>query len=456
MNSKIVFLLLLFISNICLLEANISKELNRYFKNVNSSINVNGGDIYNGQRAGYATGGGAVVRNRVMNTKVATISLPKFDAGCGGIDIFTGGISFINGEQIVNTLKSIASGAAGFAFLLSAECVSPQAVNCMKQLQSWANTINSMNINSCEIATQAVGAVWPKNTAASQQICRTLSGKTGLFNDQVSARHKCSQSEEFEVVIEGMEKNGTLGNVLVGEFNIAWEAIKKHPSLSTSNNDLKEFFMSLMGTIVSVKTKDVLENQFWQSRIFDESFLQVILNGGHTTIYARENDFNDKALHLREYNFEISPEDSWIGKIKFLLEGIQNKIIHDDACLTEEEKDLIFKTRFPLFKIINVLTVYKKGTSPVDLIQIAEVIAVDLLVTYLREVKQIVHEGCVQLRKHQYFSDNIDEYLLELEKVERKINEYKLRSSDLFEKEFRMIEKINLIEQEIASQVRLD
>ena len=99
--------------------ADLHDELNKFFDRAGASVNVSSGEIYQGQKAGYMTGGGITVRGRVINSKPLSVSLPGFDAGCGGIDIFNGGFTFINHEQLVG------SSAFGYAFLLGLETVSP-------------------------------------------------------------------------------------------------------------------------------------------------------------------------------------------------------------------------------------------------------------------------------------------------------------------------------------------
>ncbi len=107
----------------------LNTHLNAFFDSFGSVANVNSAEIYEGQKAGYATGGGISVRNRVMNSKLGNVQLPEINAGCGGIDIYTGGFSFIKSDELINTLKSIGSNAKGYAFLLGLETVSPQIAN---------------------------------------------------------------------------------------------------------------------------------------------------------------------------------------------------------------------------------------------------------------------------------------------------------------------------------------
>jgi len=446
---KVILLLLLHFSP-CF--GDLNKELNSFFDKFGSSVGVSSADIYDGQKAGYATGGGTIIRNRVMNSKLLTVNLPKFDAGCGGIDIFAGGFSFINNDQLVNTLKGIGSSAIGYAFLLGLETVSPQVANTIKQLQSWSNTINSLNINSCETASQLVGSVWPRKTMASQQICRTAGSKKGLFSDYVSARHRCSQDGEYEDTMNRVSSDAEFRDVLTDQYNIAWEAIKKQEILSQSR-ELSEFMMSLMGTII-VRKDGGIDIESWPTKINNEDFLKVLLEGGTATIYGCENLKDEKCLWIKEREITVTESQAWVGKVRNQLTEMQNRILGDEE-LYDSEKELLNKTRLPLYKIVNVMTAYKKGHCPIDLYQVAELVAMDLLIQYIREAIQLVREGASQLRRGQMYADPLDEYLEDLRRVEKSVKYYEMRSKHLMELDFQLVQKLQLIEDQLAMEIRL-
>jgi len=74
--------------------------------------------------------------------------LPGYRSGCGGIDLFMGGFSFINSDQLIALMKNIMNNAKGYAFTLALESATPQLANVIKFLQEQAAKINAMNVNS--------------------------------------------------------------------------------------------------------------------------------------------------------------------------------------------------------------------------------------------------------------------------------------------------------------------
>lgn len=429
-----------------MVRGDLNHELNQFFEKAGANVNVTSGEIYQGQKAGYMTGGGISVRGQIVNSKPVSINLPSFSAGCGGIDIFSGGFTFINHQQLVETLKSIGSSAMGYAFLLGLETVSPQVSGVIKNLQSWSNSINSLNINSCEIAQFAVGSTWPKRTAASQEVCRRIAGEEGLFTNYVKARHDCAdKGKRDEILNTDSQTNGFVRE----EFNIAWESIQKQPFLS-KDKELAEFFMSLMGTIIFRKDKFPERKA---SKIKDESFLQAMIEGGRTTIYQCKGE---NCLSVLEREIDFSSSDSWLGRIRDQLISIQEKILYDSE-LSEDEKALLARSRLPLYKIVNVLTAYKRGSCPVDLYQVSEIVAMDLLMQFLTEAIEAVREGTQQFKNEKMYGiEEIDDFLEELKLVEQKVRYYETRAMQLFEREFLLIQKVQLIEDQLRSELILN
>ncbi len=430
----------------------LNKSLNNYYNKFGSSGNLTAGAVYDGQRAGYMTGGGLSLRNRVMNEKIATISLPKFEAGCGGIDIFSGSMSFIKKDQIINQLKSVASNTAGYAFLLGLETLSPQSSNVMKQLQSWANQINGININSCEIASSLVDAAFPQKNLAEQQSCKNAAGAYANSSDQVEARGRCANKEgksEVEVL-----KEANNPEMLKEEFNLAWEAIKFHDN--SENYAEKEFFMSLMGTIIIRKDKDGNpKTDVIPSKINNESFLQVLLNGGTTEgLDCSGINKHEKCLVVITSNTTIPHENSFIGKVEERLTRIQTCIWNEEE-LSESDKQFLAQSRLPLWSFVNALTAYKKGYSPVDLSKVANIVAMDVLIKYLREVIEIVQSGCMQLKSKEAYTTDINEYLKTLAHIERTIKQHETRNRDMLLQEKHLIELIEKINQQLLSEIRI-
>jgi conjugative transfer pilus assembly protein TraH len=446
-NSMRILILHFFLSMLALpfcLHADVKKEMLKFLDEIVVSSNASAPDIYKGQCAGYATGGGLTIRNKANNLNPATVTLPRFDAGCGGIDIYAGGFSFIDDEQLVQTLKSIGSASVGYAFLLALKTVSPQIEGTLSQLQSWANTINALNINSCEAAANLVGSVWPQSDLASEHICQTIGTNFGDFRDRVSTRHQCSsRADRVKKNNEFKEQNPDLDF----DYNVVWNALQLQ-GIFLKDKKFTELAMTLMGTII-VRNEEV---EVFSPKATDESFLRTLMDGGKYSIYTC--DEHKKCLVIKEEAMDIKKSQAWAGRIEELLLSIQGKILTDEG-LGDEEITLITRSRIPLYKYLSVLTAYKKGICPIEIRQMAEVIALDILSLCLREILESVRSSCFKLKQELPYADKIDDYIKNLDYVEKSLNNYELRSSRLMEQENSIFYKMDMLEKYIAQELHL-
>jgi conjugative transfer pilus assembly protein TraH len=420
----------------------------RIFKMTGMETNFTSGDLlYESQAAGYYTGGGGmVVRSPVTSTQLVSAHLPEIQAGCGGIDIYTGGFSFIKGKQLVEALQGITSNAAGFAFMLGLESVSPNASNTMRQLQSWANTINGIGMNSCETAAQLVGSVWPASDMASQHICRAVGtgGTKKFFDDYIEARHQCSTKVNQNN--EQIKKY----QVLTGEYNIAWEALMALPFFKDAKNlGLAEMYMTLVGTFI-VSEQDV---KFYFSKAEDHQFLTNLLDGGTVIKYKCQDDKNNKCLTIKETAEVLSKDDSWFSRIRSTIASMASKTINDES-LDASEKGLLSTTRLPLYKIINVLSAYHRGNSfSAEMDGIADIVTWDVLSQIIYEALDSVTRGCQQLRANSMYSAEIDQYLEDLERVKKIVSRYDRKIQKAMDLEMRLLQKLQLLEKQINSEI---
>ena len=81
--------------------AGLKEALNDMFVTTSTSPQA-----YNSQRLMGVYGGSMSLRAPGKGINIVQFAPPRIDAGCGGIDIFFGSFSFINGECLANFTKS--------------------------------------------------------------------------------------------------------------------------------------------------------------------------------------------------------------------------------------------------------------------------------------------------------------------------------------------------------------
>lgn len=413
---QLFFSLLLVIFSITA-NAGVGHDLEHFFNDLGFSDNITDPHAYQGQRAGYYTGGSIYARHQVRNVQLAQVSLPGYRAGCGGIDLYTGSFSFIKGTEIVNTMKSIMSNAAGFAFELALETATPQLSGVMKYLHTMENKINSMNINSCETGVGLVGSLWPKTQIAQQHVCQAVSSGHGVFDDWAASKQGCGKGGKLNDEMEKAQKDPKYRPLVFYRGNLAWRALQKNSFLK-NDSELAELFMTLSGTIILNPGKgpdDPVIRQVLPSLANSKNLLNALLRGGKTEIYSCKDTAEDKCLFVKKKTINIATNKALETHVRNLLFDMFDKIKTDQA-LTKEEKGLIESTSIPIYKIMTVQAAQTNGSSGgVDVTQYSDLIATDIIYQYIHESLEVMHRSTSQLQINP----------AELDKFERGVHQAK-------------------------------
>jgi conjugative transfer pilus assembly protein TraH len=133
-------------------------------------------NYFAGQQRGYYSGGSFSGRWPNTNTYPITVEPPRIKSGCGGIDVFMGGFSFMNTDYLVDKLQGILSGAAAVAFDLGLKTLCEQCSNTIKNFEAIADNLNSMQIDECAAAKELVGIVMDENGVHSTEVMRERLG----------------------------------------------------------------------------------------------------------------------------------------------------------------------------------------------------------------------------------------------------------------------------------------
>lgn len=446
LNGKPLFCLVLLFSSLAHAgDKGIASDLMKFFKSAGMASNATTPGAYKDQTAGYYTGGSLVVRNGVKNAQPATLQMPGFRAGCGGIDLWSGGFSHISAGQMVEVLRNIGSSAASYAFMLAIQTVSPQIYNIMNELNALATQINQTNINSCEAAATLLGGIWPKTDQSSKHLCQAMGTNLGSFSDWAAARQGCGAKGDRERVLGSKGSDPRYKDMFVGEFNLAWKAIQTNSFLS-ADKELARLFLTLTGSIIVRKNGDNYEVITLASHGDREDLLGGLLNGGDTPIYTCDEEI--KCLRPTLNKLKIKEDSALLRKTHKVLETLVQKI-YDDSVLTPEEKDFLNSTRLPVYKMLNVITAYRKGCAPLDVHQYGELIALDILYKYVLEVMDIVHDSVTQLKSVQVDDAHMDRFLGQLRHARERILQKRQSAYQQMDSTLAFIQATQLIEKQL-------
>ena len=412
MNRSILSLALLYAAT---LFADLDSQIDQFFDRFNVAKNKTSSDAVNSQLGVHFLGANGVVRTSVYDVNPIHVQLPSFSAGCGGIDFTLGGINIASRQEMKSALKAIASNGVSYAFLLGIETASPLVSSVMKQVQTWANQLNAININSCEIATSLVQGVWPKTQRASSYICEHAGAGLPMFQDLIEAKHGCRESKAREAAFTLAQGNNQ--QLLVGDFNIAWKAMAQ----MSLDDETKNLFLNMTGTIVGKETskKGVVERVVQVYPPQYKKALELLRLGGQM-----ENAYQiaDDGVGIQSnQTLSIRPESAWKFKVYKVLKQIQEKILQENKqpslSLTEEEKSLINTTHFPMGSLLSLMTQYNGKGALIALDRYSDLIAFERALKFAEEVLQSTMSKAEGLRAAQVNGYELDEYIKQVQAV---------------------------------------
>jgi len=105
-----------------------------------------------GQKRGYFTLGSFSGRRAMSTDRLFSVSPPKLKFGCGGIDMFLGGFSFLNMEYLVQKFQNILSAAPAAAFDIALNNLCEPCAKTIKSLEAIADTLNGMQLDDCKLS----------------------------------------------------------------------------------------------------------------------------------------------------------------------------------------------------------------------------------------------------------------------------------------------------------------
>ena len=117
------------------------------------SATSGGGPMYfEGQKRGFYSGGGFSARWGSTVDPLVTITAPKMKGGCGGIDMFLGGFSFMDFNYLVDKLQKILASVPAVAFDLALNVLCEPCSKAIKSFEAITDSLNALQLDDCKAA----------------------------------------------------------------------------------------------------------------------------------------------------------------------------------------------------------------------------------------------------------------------------------------------------------------
>ena len=192
----------------------------------------------NTQRLRGFYGGSLSIRSPGRSFQIVQFAAPKIDAGCGGIDIFFGSFSFINGAQFEQLIRAIAANAVGYAVKLAISSMCNPCGAIIQTIEDAIRELNALAKNTCAVtmATMDKIGVSDKIQEFGRKVGESLGVAANRTADTAAAANKSHQEPPTKTA-KGGDENTAASNPILG--NMVWRASQK--TMDAGNNTLRVF-----------------------------------------------------------------------------------------------------------------------------------------------------------------------------------------------------------------------
>ncbi len=432
--------------------ADVLSEMESFWQG--AAVNVTGPAAFDGQASGHWTLGNLYLRAPVRSEPVATVSLPSFRAGCGGIDAFAGAFSFIDSDQLIAFGRAVAQNAAGFAFELALETISPVIAETMSKLRALSTWVNAQNLNSCETAQALVGAAWAKNDRASAAVCAAIGTSQGLFSDYAAARHGCGAEGKRNSTLASA--SGAMADQVPVNVNYAWKAVRASAFLA-GDAQLAAFAMAVTGTvIVTAPTSDgdasgprvrILEPLALDRRVTET----LMEGGGNLPVYSC--DETARCLNPTLASVTIPANRGFRERVAGLLRDLVDAV-RTDTAPPPPALGLVNLTTLPVYRVANAAAAYRGAVVEQEMEALAEAVALDVMQVWLSDLHRMVEERAGTLDIAD--GDQLQRWREGLRHNRIALAHHRSEGLARFNTALAVVEKLRLIETELAGALSAD
>ena len=382
-----------------------SGALDRFFESLGASVNNTSAGSFSDQASGYYTGGGYAMRQNNSILQPINVSLPNLGVGCNSVDMYWGAFSFMKGEQLSQLLRQIGTGVPTFALQLALKTQAPQIENLLAQLRKSIQDMNSLMLNSCQASQQIVGGLWPKGTAASEELC--MAHKRSGNEDWFGGRKHCEKPDRVQSGVEASQQKHK--DLMQGEYNLVWHVMKKMP-LYANNKELASFIMSVTGTLISRKEGEGFRLHIIEPKADQKEFIAAYLKGGTTSQLVcneKERCLAPQLVQTTILDDSQSPNGSMKSKVHKKITDMRVQYMTNGEFNAEEVGFLDDAVNLPVYRYIQVSAA---AGTPFLMQDAIEFIAANIILTQFDRVMSEIIEAIDALQKIQLEDSAIEQF----------------------------------------------
>jgi conjugative transfer pilus assembly protein TraH len=411
-------------------------------------------NYYKGQNAGHYTLGSAYFARPKQNRPLVSVNFPEFnwDKNCYAQGVLNfGGASFISGPELMNKLQAIVTEAGMMYVYQGISAISPVIGETLQEVYSKLQEIGGFLSDECQAAKQLngiVGNVLTQHSSMAQSLYSSFRQESGDTKD-ISGAYRDYPNKRNAVLGETAAKDERLA---LQDINLAWKALNK---ISDTNSELKEFMMSVSGTIIiKAPSNDGGHPTFTyiSSNITSPELLKTMLKGSDELPILKCKDTN-KCLEVAKDKKSISKSDSFENLVATYFDKFREAIANDTP-ISDDNSDVhsfLSSSGLPVYKIYDVLYQYTNANPQYEQGAFVEIVAWNILYNYLSDTIKQVTEATNNLQISA--STQLNEFKESLIQTQKMLSSLEMRDLTRYEMQLFLINRAEKYEQAMATEV---
>lgn len=449
--------------------AGLGNDMQKHFNKWNIPANVTGGGAYHGQISHYYTPGGMFVSQEDKHFKLWNAQKPSASFGdCGEIDIYWGGLSLIDSDQLVDMFKTIAANAQGYLFSLALSQITPHIMSKLQELYALGNEFNYNNISSCRAAKQIVDSgmgILQESINSSCTFNRAVKSKDKTFG---KAKNSCQDPKVAADENKEMKASNKTKDSVIANTNITWDAIQSNPVLSGLDLETKYLLMSMVGTIIlttenlekeqSDTSAETHQPRYVKRTIpINDNYIKHLNHHGKASVLQCQDGTNKgQCLVVRPEMITIEQDKTFFGQVKTKLASIERKVakgplVEPDEKELKELKGFLDVSIIPVYKILAVESAFARGNSSViNISSYTDLIATEILLKFLNQGISEVMQSLDNNLLPKTYQDNMHKMATEARDQVEKIqmaNMEKIRTVTS------IVTRVNMLEKQLVASM---
>lgn len=219
---------------------------------LDDSLLISGPSYHQGASRNYLSAGNLSFRRDTSVVKPISIAAPRVKAaGCGGIDLFMGGISYMDVDMLIDKFEQMIQNGDVIAFQLAIKSLSEKLGTTVESIESIINKINGVQFDSCAMsktavttvfngggAVDAMGAVWEE--ISQEQELGAGSWKNAWDRGQDKANNNNQPSSTTNIADEVNACPAHIKDIILLEGSVL-EVLAADYGLSAYTNDIRGY-----------------------------------------------------------------------------------------------------------------------------------------------------------------------------------------------------------------------